>query len=166
MQTVLGWSESRTFSLSPPLGPIRGHLFESADALYMARMFPSLRDVAMYVDANTFGANTALSVAAHSNVIRRAMQSGIGLGTWLARRFGSTIGGVAYEIENENGQVARYALVAELNSYLIAVAPAVLAVQKMANDQFNERGLVLPDRYAELSEILEFLNFAGVKLLP
>jgi hypothetical protein len=120
----------------------------------------------MYVDANTVGANTVLSVAAYSNTIRWAMKSGIGLGTWLARRFGSTVGGVAYEIEDENGQVSRYALVAESNSYLIAVAPAVLAVQKMANEQFTERGLVLPDRYAELPEILKFLNFAGVTLIP
>ena len=38
------------------------------------------------------------------------------------------------------------------------VAPAVLAVQKIANDQFAERGLVLPDRYADLPDMLAFLN--------
>jgi hypothetical protein len=119
----------------------------------------------MYVDANTFGANAALTLAAHSNAIRAIMRSGIRLGTSIARRFGSTLGGVAYEIENEIGHVARFALVAKSNSYLMAVAPAVLAVQKMANDQFTERGLVLPDRYADLPEMLRFLNAAGVNLV-
>jgi len=38
-------------------------------------------------------------------------------------------------------------------------------VQKMANDQFTERGLVLPDRYADPFEILRFLNSAGVELV-
>jgi hypothetical protein len=35
----------------------------------------------------------------------------------------------------------------------------------MANDQFTERGLVLPDRYADLPEMLQFLNSAGVSLV-
>ena len=119
----------------------------------------------MYVDANTFGANAVLTMAAYSNVMRRVMQGGIGWGTSLARRFGSTVGGMAYEVEGENGHVARFAIVAKLNSYLVAIAPAVLAVQKMANDQFTERGLVLPDRYADPFEILRFLNSAGVELV-
>ncbi len=165
IQMVRGWRETRTFPLTLPLGPIHGHVFESADTLYLPRIYPSLREVAMYVDANTFGANAVLTMAAHSNAVRAIMRSGIRLGASIARRFGSTIGGVAYEIENENGNVARFALAAKLNSYLIAVAPAVLAVQKMANDQFEERGLVLPDEYADLPEMLRFLTFAGVNLI-
>ena len=165
MQIVRGWRETRTFPLPRPLGPIRGHVFESAEVLYLPRICPSLKDVAMYVDANTFGANAVLTMAAYSNVMRRVMQGGIGWGTSMARRFGSTVGGMAYEVEGENGHVARFAIVAKLNSYLVAIAPAVLAVQKMANDQFTERGLVLPDRYADPFEILRFLNSAGVELV-
>ncbi len=163
LQTVVGWRESRSIRLPRPLRTIRGHLFESADALWLPRICPSLQDVAMYVDANTFGANAMLTLAAHSRVVRQTMQRGLGLGTWLARRFGSNVGGVAYELEGNDGSTARFALFAETNSYLVAIAPAVLAVQKMANDQFTERGLVLPDRYADPVEILRFLDAAGVK---
>jgi hypothetical protein len=163
LRTVVGWRESRSIRLPRPLRTIRGHVFESADALWLPRICPSLQDVAMYIDANTLGANVMLTLAANSKVVRRVMQSGFRLGTWFARRFGSAAGGVAYELEGEDGRTGRFALIAEKNSYLVAIAPAVLAVQKMANDQFTEGGLVLPDRYADAREILRFLEAAGVK---
>jgi Saccharopine dehydrogenase NADP binding domain len=163
LQFARGWCESRTVSLPRPAGPIRGYLFESADALYLPRIHPSLQDVAMYVDANVLGANTMLTLAAYSKVVRKLMQCGIGFGTSLARRFGSSTGGIVYEIEGVDGRIARFALVAEQNSYLVAIAPAVLAVQRIASDQFTERGLVLPERHAEPLAILRFLDSAGVK---
>ncbi len=163
LQIVRGWCESRTVALPRPVGPIRGYVFESADALYLPRIHPSLKDVAMYIDANVLGANTMLKLAAYSKVVQKVMQCGIGLGTSLARRFGSSIGGIAYEVEGDDRRIARFALVAERNSYLVAIAPAVLAVQKIASDQFTERGLVLPDRHAEPLEILRFLDSAGLK---
>ena len=83
LRIVHGWCESRSIYLPPPLRTIRGHLFESADALWLPRICPSLEDVAMYVDANTFGANAMLTVAAHSRVVRQVMQRELGLGTWL-----------------------------------------------------------------------------------
>ncbi len=89
LRTVLGWRESRTIRLPSPLRAIRGHLFESADALWLPRICPSLKDVAMYVDANTLGANAMLTMAAHSRIVRHMMQRGLGFGTRLARRFGA-----------------------------------------------------------------------------
>ncbi len=163
LRTVTGWHESRSIPLPSPLRPIRGRVFESADALWLPRICPSLNDVAMYVDANALGVNTMLALASYSNAVRRVMQSGISLGTWMARRFGSEMGGVAYELEGVDGRVGRFALIAEKNSYLVAIAPAVLAVKKMAGDQLTERGLLLPDRYVEPLEILRFLDAMGVK---
>ena len=65
LQTCVGWSESRSFPMPRPLGTICGRLFESADAIYLPRIWPTLRDVAMYVDANTPGVNTLLRLATH-----------------------------------------------------------------------------------------------------
>ena len=162
-QPVTGWRESRSIALPSPLRSIRGRVMESADALWLPRICPSLTDVAMYVDANTPGATTILTIAAHSKVIHKFVRRGVRFGTWAARRFGSEIGGVAYELEGEDGRTARFALMAEKNSYLMAIAPAVLAVQKLVSDQMTDRGLLLPDRCAEPLEILRFLNSAGVK---
>jgi hypothetical protein len=50
-------------------------------------------------------------------------------------------------------------------SYLVAIAPAVLAVQKIANDRLTDRGLVLPDRYTDPTEVMQFLTKAGMKFL-
>jgi hypothetical protein len=163
VQAVRGWRESRSIRLPSPLRTIRGRLVESADALWLPRICPSLKDVAMYVDANTLGANAMLTLAAYSNIVRKVMQTGIDFGTWAARRLGSDIGGLAYELEGDDGHVRRFALVAQKNSYLVAVAPAILAVEKMATDRLPERGLLTPDRYIEPLEILRFLDAAGVE---
>jgi hypothetical protein len=167
LQTVCGWRETRSFRFHPSqkLRPIRGHVFESADAIWLPRVRPSLRDVAMYVDANAAGANLILSVAARSSAFRSFLQRAIGLGTSVARRLGSETGGVAYELEGEDGRVGRFALLADKKSYMVAIAPAVLAVQKMANDQITERGVILPDRYADPMEILGLLRTIGVKFV-
>ena len=51
----------RRFRMPPPLGTIHGRLFESADAVHLPRIWPTLRDVAMYVDTNTPGVNSAVA---------------------------------------------------------------------------------------------------------
>ncbi len=162
---VLGWCEKRTFQFAPSqkLGPIQGHIYESADAIWLPRVQPSLKDIAMYVDANVVGANLVLSLAARSSALCNFLQRTVGLGASLARRFGSPVGGVAYEVEGEDGRTSRFALFADEKSYLVAIAPAVLAVRKMANDQLTKRGLILPGQYVEPAEILDFLKTAGVK---
>lgn len=119
----------------------------------------------MYVDANIVGANRCLSLAAHSKWVRTLLQRTVGFGTAAARRFGSATGAVAYELEGEGGRSARFALFAKEKSYMMAVAPAVLAIQKMANDELTNRGLILPDRYVDPREILPFLQTVGVEFI-
>ncbi len=53
LQTLTGWGEQRRFEMPSPLGPIRGRLFKSADAVFLPRIWPSLKTVEMFVDANT-----------------------------------------------------------------------------------------------------------------
>jgi hypothetical protein len=145
-----------------PLGKVAGRLFESADALYLPRIWPSLRDVAMYVDPKTLGANWLLSVAAQSPVVRKLVESQVGIGTWFARRFGPSVGGIGYEIEKPNGKVFRYAIMAEKSSFITAVAPALLAAQAIVEGRFEHRGLVPPDKHVDASVLMTFLQSHGI----
>jgi hypothetical protein len=158
MQTARGWSEPRRFAMPAPVGPVCGRLFESADALHLPQIWPTLRYVSMHVDTNTFGLNTALRVIGAVPGLRGLLARQMGLGTAIARRFGARTGGVGYEIEAAGGTIARYAIVARGNGYLTAVAPAVLAARAIAAERFEHRGLVPADRQVQPAELLAFLH--------
>jgi hypothetical protein len=162
LQSCIGWSESRCFPMPPPVGPICGRLFESADSLYLPRIWPTLQDAAIYVDANIPGMNLVLRLAANSITIRNVFRRGVRIGTAVARRLGTSAGGIGYEIEDARARTVRYAMSAPRNSYLIAVAPAVLAASTIAEDRFHQRGLIMPDRYCDADELFAFLRAAGI----
>lgn len=162
LQTATGWSEPRNFPMPKPIGTICGRLFETADSFWLPRTWPTLREVAMYVDTNTPGMNLLLRWAASSAAVRGLLQSGIALGTALARRIGSSAGGIGYAIEDANGQFLRYAIASEHNSFLTAVAPAVLAAKAIADDRFSAKGLILPACGVEPAELFGFLADAGI----
>ncbi len=164
LQTRVGWIETRPFSMPRPVGKITGHLFESADAVNLPRIWPSLRDVAMWVDTNTIGVNSLLQMAAHSEPLRELMQQKVQLGTWLAKKVGSSAGGIGYEIEDSDGHTAKYAITASENSFLTAVAPAVLATVAIVKGRFQHRGLVPPDRHASPTVLPEFLESRGIAI--
>jgi hypothetical protein len=164
LQDLPGWSNPRPFHMPPPVGDICGRLFESADALHLPRIWPSLRDVAMYVDTNAPGLNSLLRVAARSAAFRGVLERSARWGTIVARIFGSAAGGIGYEIEGRGGQVERYALVAGKNSFLTAVAPAILAAHAIAEDRFACRGLVPPERHVEPDSLFTFLQSKGIEL--
>jgi hypothetical protein len=161
---VSGWSEPRRFAMPPPLGTICGRLFESADTLWLPRIWPTLRNVAMYVDTNTAGGNALLQFAARSHAVRHLIQRNIGLGTWIARRFGSPAGGIGYEIEDGGGRIVRCAITSAENSHVVAVAPAVLAVRAIVENRFTATGLIPPDRHVEPAELFAFLKSIGITL--
>jgi Saccharopine dehydrogenase NADP binding domain len=163
LQSNIGWSEPRNFPMPSPIGPICGRLFESADSLYLPRIWPTLRDVAMYVDTNIPGMNSLLRKAANSRAVRSVLHRGVRIGTALARRLGASAGGIGYEIEDDTGRAVRYAISATRNSYLTAVAPAVLATRAIAEDHFREGGLVMPDRHVDAAELFAFLQAAGIE---
>ncbi len=162
--TRIGWSESRNFAMPRPVGKIKGHLFESADALYLPRIWPMLRDVSMYVDSNTLGANSILQLAAFSEPLREVVERKVHMGAWLARKFGSSVGGIGYEIEGCHGRVSRHAIVSAENSFVAAVAPAVLAARSIGRGEFNDEGLVLPNRHVAPATLFEYLAERGITL--
>lgn len=164
LQTRVGWTETRPFTMPRPLGRVTGHLFESADAVNLPRVWPSLRDVAMYVDSNTLGVNSLLTMAAHSEPLRELMQQKVEWGTWLAKKLGSSAGGIGYEIEAANGRVAKYAIVAAENSFLVAIAPAILATRDIAANRFPQAGLIMPNRQVDPYALFEYLAENDVRL--
>ncbi len=162
LQSAVGWSESRRFSMPAPLGTLCGRLFESADALYLPRIWPSLGEVAMFVDANTRGVNILLDLVAKWPWVRRVMEHRVKLGTALVRRFGSTMGGVGYEIKAADGKIRRYAIISTKDSFLVAIAPAVLAVRAIIESRFDRSGLVMPDQYVKPLELIAYLQSLGI----
>jgi hypothetical protein len=163
-QSVRGWSETRQFTMPAPVGPIDGRLFESADALYLPRIWPSLREVTMFVDTNTRFGNTMMCLAAGQPAIRHILERHVRLGTWLARKLGSPAGGIGYEIEDADHRILRWAITSSDNSFIAAVAPAVLAVRAIWEQRFPHQGLVLPDRHVELGELCQFFRANGITL--
>jgi hypothetical protein len=77
---------------------------------------------------------------------------------------GSPHGGIGYEIEAASGRIGRWALTSGQLSYLIAVAPAVLAARAILQDRFRQTGLVPPERNVEPVELWTYLAANGIKL--
>lgn len=165
VQTLPGWSESRKFPMPQPVGEVRGRLFETADAVHLPTIWPTLQDVTMYVDTNTPGLNTVIRAVAAIPGLPRLVARHMSLAAAVARTLGSSAGGVAYEIEDSDGKVVRYALVARGNSHLTAVAPVVLAARAIAEARFPHRGLVPPDRHVAPTELFGFLQTNGITLV-
>ena len=61
-------------------------------------------------------------------------------------------------------RIVRYAIVADKNSFVTAVAPAVLAAQAIAEDRFPYEGFVPPDRHVDPPKLFAFLQSRGITL--
>ena len=165
LQTLRGWTERRPFAMPDPIGPICGRLFECADAVWLPRIWPSLVEVEMYVDANTPGVNALLGLGARFPAFRRLLERNVDFGSWIARVIGSKAGGVGYEIEDGRGKVARFAVLSGKTGHLAAVAPAVLAARAILAGHLTATGLILPDRHVEPSELADYLRSSEIDVV-
>jgi Saccharopine dehydrogenase NADP binding domain len=159
---AIGWSRSRRFELPAPLPPREGRLFESADSVLLPLIWPSLREVELYVDPNTRGLGPLLSAAARRAAVWRAVAALERLAAPLARLLGSSEGCLAYEVEAGDGRVACLALESGGGPPEAPVAPAVLAALAILRGRFAPRGLVLPDRQVDPEVLLSHLHALGV----
>jgi hypothetical protein len=166
MVTRIGWRDTRSVLMPPPIGLMRGHLYETADPITLPGVWPSLRTVDFYVDSRVPGLNLFLDLAARSAVVHAVMTRFLKPGLAFARRLGSATGCLAYEIETAEGQVARFALIGSHHGHYTSIAPAVLAARAIAEDRFEPRGLVPPDRYVEPDALLGYLGGIGVQTVP
>jgi len=162
LAAATGWRETRPFVMPAPLGPIHGHLFETADPLTLPLAWHGLREAAFYVDSWVPGLNVMLDLGARSSLVHALMQRFMPIGLSLSRRFGSATGCLAFEIESAAGQVARYALISTHHGHYTPIAPAVLAARAIAEGRFAPRGLVPPNKYVDPEELLAYLARIGV----
>jgi hypothetical protein len=165
LMTRVGWVDTRRFRMPPPIGSIRGHLFESVDSLTLPGVWPSLQTVDFYVDSRVPGLNTLFTLATRSPLVRALIERFLSPGLALARRLGPPSGCLAYEIEGSDGRAERFALVASDNGYFTPIVPAVLAGRAIAEGRFEPQGLVPPDRHVQPPELLEYLRSVGVSFL-
>jgi hypothetical protein len=160
-----GWTTTRRATAVPAFGTVDGHLFESADALFLPLAFPTLRSVASHVDTRVPGLNAVLSVAARVPPLLSVVKRMRKVALPITRRFGRVDGGYAVEVEGAGGRVARLALSSSGPGYFTAVAPAVLACHALAAGTFARRGLVLPHEVAAPEEIAALLGERGIELV-
>jgi hypothetical protein len=159
----IGWRGGPSLVMPAPIGRMHGHLFETADPITLPTAWPSLRDVAFYVDSWVPGLNVMLDLGARLAPVHALMTRFMPLGLALSRRLGSPAGCLAFEIEGAGGQVARYAFISPHHGHYTPIAPAVLAVRAMAEGRFAPRGLVPPNQYVAPDELLGWLKRNGVE---
>ena len=164
LATARGWSSSRTFRWAGQR-PQRGYLTESADAILLPEVWPSLREVEFWVDTQVPHVNRLLSagilVPGAMRVARRLAPAG----SMVAKWFGSAAGGFGVELEGEDRVTASCLLSSAHDSYQIAIVPAVLAVRAILDETFGPRGLVRADQQVNPNTLLTYLAGFGVSVL-
>jgi len=165
LTSVAGWRESRRLRWPATGARTRAFLSESADALHLPPIWPSLRRVEFHVDARAPGMNLALALAARFEPARRAASLLLPLGLAVCRLFGSRGGGILFEVEGKDGALVSVALHAPEGSHVVAVAPAVLAARAIAEGRFAKAGLVHPGDQVDAAELAACLATLGIDLV-
>jgi hypothetical protein len=160
---AVGWSVSRSFDMPAPIGAARGYLTESVDAVTLPAVWPSLRGISFWIDSRVPGLNMFLSLGGTLAPFRRVLGTVNRYGAPLARLLGSTAGGMLVDIEGD-GRRYRATLFAPRRSYLIALAPLVLATRAIAEERFTACGLVRHDRQVDPKELTDYLRDLGIEI--
>ena len=156
------FSETRAFDFPPPVARASALLAESADALTLPRIWPSLHDVDFWVDTRKAVLNALLATASHSGSFRSAVRAAHGVGRRMTKRFGSTSGGYGIEVEDVTGTRRSSGFLHSSHSYIVAVAPAVLAARHIAAGAFASAGLIAADRQIDPWELVGYLRELGI----
>jgi hypothetical protein len=93
--------------------------------------------------------------------MRSLLSAAVPIGVRVARIAGSRAGLLAVEVEGSLG-TARWVAHAARGSYLVALAPAVLAVKRLASDDHAYSGLVPADAQVAIAPLLAYLRGHGV----
>jgi hypothetical protein len=163
LTAATGWGRSRTFRLPLTRHEVRGYLAESADAVTLPRVWPSLRDVDFYVDTQVFGLNRMIALGSRLPAGARLVELAAPIGRPLARLLGSRSGGYVVEVAAADRHTATTALVAKRRSYLTAVLPATLAARTLAGDEVPPPGVVPADRLCDPDELFAELQKVGIE---
>lgn len=156
------FGETRAFDFPPPVGGVRARLAESADAVTLPCVWPALGDVDFWVDTRRRVLNVMFAAAARAGTLRSLLRAAQPIGRRVAKRFGARSGGFAVEVEDATGRRISTGFVHSTHSFIVAVAPAVLATRRIAAGTFDSSGLVPADRQVDPWELLDYLRRAGV----
>jgi saccharopine dehydrogenase-like NADP-dependent oxidoreductase len=159
---VQPFADERLFSFPPPVGMAHGRRAESADALLLPQVWPSLQDVDFWVDTRRRALNSLFAAAARHRLLRSAVEALLPIGRRLTKIFGARSGGYAAVVEDGEGRRVACGVAHASHSYLVAVAPAVLAAQRIAAGRLPERGLLPPDRHVDHVELIGVLRSEGI----
>ncbi|HYJ80770.1 MAG TPA: hypothetical protein VEW03_14240 [Longimicrobiaceae bacterium] len=159
-----GLEETAGFPSGTPLGRVRGRLFETPDPALLPASHPTLRDVAWYVDVNVPGLGALLGLAARRPAVRAAVERLLAPGMVVARALGRPRGGVACEVEGQDGEVARLALSSRADAFLTAVVPATLACESLARGAHEGCGVLPPHLQVDPRQLLHRLEELGIHL--
>jgi saccharopine dehydrogenase-like NADP-dependent oxidoreductase len=163
LTSAIAWSRSRVFRVLPERRQVRAYLAESADAITLPRVWPSLHDVDFFVDTQAFGMNQLISTAMHLPAAGRLLERLAPIGLPLAKLTGSHSGGYIVEVTDDS-RVVTTALVAQRRSYMAAVLPATLAARTLAEGTLQPPGVVPADRLSDPDELFAELRKLGVEL--
>ena len=156
------FSEERRFTFPPPVGTVRGRLAESPDALLLPLAWPTLSDVDFWIDTRRRTLNALFAAAARRPALLRATRLMQSVGRRMTRRLGAASGGFAISAEDASGRHVMAGFVHSTHSYLVAVAPAVLAARAISSGRFHSSGLVPPDRHVDAHELFAWIRAAGI----
>jgi hypothetical protein len=156
------FADEQLFSFPPPVGVIHGRGAESADALLLPQMWPSLEDVDFRVDTRRRVLNSLFAAAARYRLLRSGVETFLPIGRRLTKIFGARSGGYAAVVADGEGSRVACGVAHASHSYLVAVAPAVLAAQRIAAGRVPERGLLPPDRHVDHEELIGFFRSEGM----
>jgi hypothetical protein len=158
------FSEERRFDFPPPVGSVRGRLAESPDTLLLPAVWPTLRDVDFWIDLRRRPLNALVAASVGSRSLRWLLAAMQPVGRRMTKIVGARSGGFAIEVEGASGVRAAAGFVHASHSYVVAVAPAVLAAKAIAAGRFPASGVVPVDRYVDPQELVAWLHRVGVAL--
>src|SRR5439155_15284774 len=102
----IAFSGRRAFDFPPPVGRVHAWLAESADAVTLPRVWPTLRDVDFRVDTRRGLLNALFAAAARRGSLRRMLRALQPAGRFVTKRFGASSGGFGVEVADANGERA------------------------------------------------------------
>ncbi len=158
------FSEQQQFTFPSPVGIVHGRLGESADSVLLPLVWPTLKDVDFWIDTRRGLLNRLLASAARHRPVLQVVGAMQLVGRRLTKYFGAKSGGFGIDVEDANGRRATIGFVHPTHSYVVAVAPAVLAAQAIGQGRFRACGLIRPDHHVDPRELVAYLKGVGVEL--
>lgn len=160
-----GWGEPWGFEFPAPVGATTCRLVEFPDALLLPREFPSLKLVESRAATRIRGLDVLLAVAGRIPGFPAIVRAALSPATVaMLRPLGREGGGVGVEVAGPDGESRRASLTGAEHSHLVAVAPAVLAVRRLAEGGVRARGLLLAAQAVADAELLDMVASRGVLL--